>query len=303
VKGRRATNLGRDRGQEYVGVVRVHGAISQESSFGGSGSGATEESVIGAVRAARESKKVRGVLLHIDSPGGSALASARMHRELELLAAEKPLVAVMANVAASGGYYVAAAAHAIVAEPVTITGSIGVIAVRFAVHPILERLGVNVDVLKRGARSDLFDPTHLLPPDDRAAVEREIASTYREFVEVVARGRHKSVDEVLELAQGRVWTGKDAHARGLVDVLGGFEVALADVKQRIGKGSDRLLVREVRGNTKEWPTLAAEPAKAKKALVHAANELLGEWGELLPLVLGTERVLLWTPEAMGYRGK
>jgi protease-4 len=302
VSARRATQLGKGRRGPCVGVVCVHGAISQGGSF--LASGAIEREVIAAVRAAREDRKVRGVILHIDSPGGSALASARMHRELELLAAEKPLVAAMANVAASGGYYVAAPAHSIVAQPVTVTGSIGVIAARFAFGPLFERLGVHTEVVLRGARADLFNPSRPLHPDERAALEHEIDGTYREFVDVVARGRHKTYDEIHALAQGRVWTGENAHARGLVDQLGGFDVALDEVRRRIGKGGATLAPRVVRGQGKDAPTLSAKPADTANAASIAGSlvdELLGEWADLAPLAIGSERVLVWSPEAMGFR--
>jgi protease-4 len=301
VRARRATSRFRRSGP-CVGVIRVHGAISQGGGAFAS-RGASGSAIVAATRAARESKRVRGVLLHVDSPGGSALASAQMHRELELLAAEKPLVVCMSNVAASGGYYVAAPAHAIVAQPVTITGSIGVISARFALGPILERLGVRTDVLKRGLRADLADPTRALTEEERAALAQEIEGTYQEFIDVVARGRKKSRDEVEALAQGRVWTGRDAHARGLVDQLGGFEVALEEVRRRVGKGGAGLEPREIFGRARgQEPSLAdARPAEAPAAIASLASELLGEWADVVPLALSLERVLAWEPAVMGFR--
>ena len=297
LQARRATKLGADRAP-CIGVVRVHGGIARgESLFG---RGALEGDIIQAVRAARENRKVRGVVLHVDSPGGSALASARMHRELELLASEKPLVVSMANVAASGGYYVAAPAHAIVAQPLTVTGSIGVISARFAVGPVLHRFGIHVDTLKRGARADLYDTVHPLSDDERRAIEHEIGETYREFVAVVARGRKKSVDEVEALAQGRVWTGEDAHARGLVDVLGGFDVALAEARRRVGKGGDALPARVVRSRGGDSSTWSARPTSAKPAAWSLAEEMLGEWADVLPVVTSGERVLLLAMETMRF---
>ena len=204
----------------------------------------------------------------------------------------------MANVAASGGYYVAAPAHAIVAQPLTVTGSIGVVAARFALAPILGRLGVHVDTMKRGARADLFDIVRPWGDEERAAVERDIEGTYREFIAVVARGRGKTVDEVEALAQGRVWTGDDAHARGLVDLVGGFEVALAEVRRRVGSGGQELAPRMVRGRRDDAGMESAKPARAAQAM---AEELLGEWASLLPLATGGERVLAWAPDAVGYR--
>jgi protease-4 len=296
LRARRATKLGQNLGPS-IGVVHVHGAIARgESLFG---QGALEGDVIASVRTAREDPRVRGVILHVDSPGGSALASARMHRELELLAAEKPLVVAMANVAASGGYYVAAPAHAIVAEPLTITGSIGVISARFALGPVLARLGIHIDRLKRGERADLYDTVHPLSDDERRAIEHEIEETYREFIAVVARGRSKSVDEVEALAQGRVWTGADAHARGLVDMLGGFDVALGEVRRRVGSGADGLPARVVKARGADGSTWRARPAKA---IPVAWEGLLGEWAGVVPLFTGRERVILWAVETMGLGG-
>lgn len=302
LRARRATKLASNRGPS-IGVVRVHGAIARgESLFGRGGRGALEGDIIAAVRAARDNLRVRGVVLHVDSPGGSALASARMHRELELLASEKPLVVAMANVAASGGYYVAAPAHAIVAEPLTVTGSIGVISARFAVGPVLARLGIHIDRLKRGERADLYDAVHPLSDDERRAIEHEIEETYREFVAVVARGRKKSVDEVEALAQGRVWTGEDAHARGLVDVLGGFDVALTEVRRRVGAGGDGLPARLVKARGGDGSTWRARPARTQPAAwgLTMADEMLGEWAGVVPVLMGGERVLVWAVETMRF---
>ncbi|WP_437600404.1 signal peptide peptidase SppA [Sorangium sp. So ce590] len=216
-----------------LGVVEVHGAIVSRARFRGA-SLASEERLVASLRAARQNPRIRGVILHIDSPGGSALASDRIHHEVTRLAEVKPVVACMSNVAASGGYYVAAAAHAIIAQPQTITGSIGVVSARFALGPLLERLGVSTDVVKRGARADLFSPSRRLDAGERAVVERELDAIYATFLRVVARGRRRPVEEIEPLAQGRVYSGAEAQARGLVDMLGGFERALHELRQMIG---------------------------------------------------------------------
>ncbi len=216
-----------------LGVVEVHGAIVSRARFRGA-SLASEERLVASLRAARQNPRIRGVILHIDSPGGSALASDRIHHEVTRLAEVKPVVACMSNVAASGGYYVAAAAHAIIAQPQTITGSIGVVSARFALGPLLERLGVSTDVVKRGARADLFSPSRRLDAGERAVMERELDAIYATFLRVVARGRRRPVEEIEPLAQGRVYSGAEAQARGLVDMLGGFERALHELRQMIG---------------------------------------------------------------------
>jgi protease-4 len=211
-----------------VAVIRVHGAIAHAASR--FGNFATDDKLARMVRIARLDRRVKGVILHVDSPGGSALASDRMHHEIVQLAREKPVVACMANVAASGGYYVAAPAHKIVCEPVTITGSIGVVGARLTLEPLMAKLGITTEIVQRGARAGLLSPSAPLSEDERAALMRELEATYRTFVRVVAQGRKMKVDEVEPLARGRVYTGEDAKAAGLVDVLGGFDVALRELR-------------------------------------------------------------------------
>ena len=162
--------------------------------------------------------------------------------------------------------------------------------------PVLARFGIHVDRLKRGERADLYDTVHPLSDDERRAIEHEIEETYREFVAVVARGRKKSVDEVEALAQGRVWTGEDAHARGLVDLLGGFDVALAEVRRRVGAGGDRLPARVVKARGEHGSTWAARPAKVPD-VARLADGALGQWAGVVQVLLHGERVLLWAEEA------
>ena len=210
-----------------IAVIPVHGAITHAT--GAFGSVSTDERVGRMVRAARQNRRVRAVILHVDSPGGSALASDRMHHELVQLAREKPLVCCMANVAASGGYYVAAPAKVIVAQPTTVTGSIGVVAVRASLDPLLARLGITREAVQKGARAGLLSPTGDLDAGERATINRELDATYNAFLGVVAAGRGLDPADVEKLARGRVYTGADAHAAKLVDVLGGFAAAVAEV--------------------------------------------------------------------------
>jgi protease-4 len=232
LRGRDARLLPRLRMPAVVGVVAVHGPIV--SSGPGTPRGRGDDGIIANIRAARLLPAVRAVVLHVNSPGGSVLASDRIHHELEQLAREKPLIAYFGDVAASGGYYVAATAQHIVAQPTTITGSIGVVAARVAVEPLLARLGVNAESVRRGARVGLLDPFHPLTEDEEGALDREIGAVYDDFVDLVARGRKRPRTEVLDLAEGRVWSGEAAHARGLVDQLGGFETALQVARERGG---------------------------------------------------------------------
>ncbi|AUX39269.1 protease IV [Sorangium cellulosum] len=292
---RRALELRPMLPRPILGVVEVHGAIVSRARFRGA-SLASEERLVASLRAARQNPRIRGVILHIDSPGGSALASDRIHHEVTRLAEVKPVVACLSNVAASGGYYVAAAAHAIVAQPQTITGSIGVVSARFALGPLLDRLGVSTDVVKRGARADLFSSSRKLDEGERAVMERELDAFYATFLRVVASGRRRPVAEIEPLAQGRVYSGADAQARGLVDMLGGFERALHELRQMIGPKAAAIEPAIVRASR------YIPPPPLLPAPVPTLLELVGLRGVADQVALAMhcegERVLAYCAEAL-----
>jgi protease-4 len=268
------------RRKPVLAVLPLHGAITS-----GSGPFAMDDRFIAAVRAARSNRRVHGVLLHIDSPGGGALASDKIHHELVQLAREKPVVAYFGNVAASGGYYAAAAAHHIVAEPTTITGSIGVVAARVIVEPLLQKLGIVTETLQRGAHATLLDPLHPVSEDERAVLETEIQGFYDGFLNVVATGRKRSRDEVHAVAQGRVWSGRDAKEKGLVDELGDGRAALAALKSRVPNSQAMKLV-SIRA-----------PLQPKAPLPPAAMllaSLFGFDGTAVYLAFSRERVLAYS---------
>ncbi len=283
-----------------IGVVPVHGAIAHTSGM--LSPSATDEKVVRTLRAARANPRIRGVLLHVDSPGGSALASDRIHREVALLAREKPVVCVMANVAASGGYYVAAPTGAIWAEELTVTGSIGVVAARMYAKKLYERLGVSMEVVRRGAHAGVLDPTSPLTPDERVVVEHELDAVYDAFLDVVAEGRKMPKEKVDEVARGRVWIGKDARTRGLVDALGGFAEALDDVRARVGDTAGTLepqvvVAPRIPGQRPAIPVPTAElPAPASAAL-EILTGAIGPELETAALAVGGERVLTLSPIA------
>jgi protease-4 len=273
----------------FVAVIPVHGTIAHASGL--FGSLATDERVTRMIRVARLDPRVLGVILHVDSPGGSALASDRMHHEIVQLAREKPVVACMANVAASGGYYVAAPAHRVVCEATTITGSIGVVAARLSIAPLLSRLGIVTESLRKGARAGLLSAGQPLNDDERGALSRELDATYRAFVGVVARGRKMSEDDLEPLARGRVYTGKDALSVGLVDALGGFGQAMTEIRKLLPPPArvlrDRIEPRVIRLPRRSLPTL--DPPTEGEAGRRAAHALLGAL--LAPLPRG-ERALI-----------
>ncbi len=229
-------SLGLDTGPR-IAVVYVEGLINFGSStpdFPGSGRMAGARTTIDAIRDARNDPSIEAIVLRIESPGGAATAADVIWREASLAREQKPLVASMADVAASGGYYVAAPAHAIVAQPGTLTGSIGVYGGKFAAAGAFDKLGVGVDGVTHGAQADVFSPVDRFSDAARAAMQAQVDGVYERFLEVVAEGRAMSRDEVHAVAQGRVWTGRQALVRGLVDELGGLRRAVALAQARAG---------------------------------------------------------------------
>ncbi|MFL2935798.1 MAG: signal peptide peptidase SppA [Myxococcota bacterium] len=224
----------------YLATLTLEGNVQR----GKSARGITSEGTAEWIEALRTDARIRGVLLRIDSPGGDALASDLIHREVERLCKEKPVVVSMGDVAASGGYYIAAPADAIFAEVGTITGSIGVLGMKLNLSGLYERLGVTKEGVQKGARAGLFSESHGLSSDERAAIRQEMEAFYTTFLKRVGRGRQLSTAEVEPIAQGRIWSGRRAQAVGLVDHLGGPLEALADLAQRAGldEGEDYLLV-------------------------------------------------------------
>jgi len=201
----------------------------------------TEEVFLGSdelaevLRDLREDGSVDAVVLRVDSPGGSALASDLMLREVELTAAAKPLVVSMSDLAASGGYYIAARATRIVAEPATLTGSIGVVGGKLVTRRFQEEvLGITHDTAQRGANADLYSSLAPFTPEQAGRMRREMERVYRDFVAHVAEGRGLDPAAVEAVAQGRVWTGEDAHAHGLVDELGGLDRSVELAKELAG---------------------------------------------------------------------
>jgi protease IV len=285
-----------------IAVLHVHGAIASGSPRIPLGTIASDERILSAIRVARANPWVRGVVLHVDSPGGGALASDRIHHELVRLASAKPLVACMGSVAASGGYYVAAAAHKIIAQRTTITGSIGVIAARLVIDPLLQRLGIVTELLQRGAHAKLLDPLLPLGDEEKRVIEREVERTYRSFVEAVAQRRSRTVEEIEALAEGRVWSGEDAHARGLVDDLGGFDLAVDAVRQRMGRGADRLRVVVLKPPRKPVSWLDVPEQRTARALAQLLEPLAHSLGlDASLLALSDERVLAWSGTAASVR--
>lgn len=185
-----------------------------------------------AFREAVRDHEVRAILFRIDSPGGSAVASETIWREVARARERgKPVIVSMGDVAGSGGYYIAAPADKIVAQPATLTGSIGVLAGKLVVAGLLDKLGITSDAVTRGANAGMFSPYEDFSPAARARLDAFLDQTYQGFKERVAAGRHMTAEQVEAVAKGRVWSGEDAKERGLVDALGGYDVALRLAKE------------------------------------------------------------------------
>ena len=187
-----------------------------------------------AFQKVRTDDSVRAVVLRVDSPGGSALASDLIWREVMLTQREKPVVVSMADVAASGGYYIAMAAGTIVAQPATLTGSIGVFGGKLNLKGFYNKIGLTKEIISHGQNATLYSDYGGFTPTERERVEKLMKTVYQDFVSKAAAGRDKPFDDMDAIAQGRVWTGKQAKALGLVDELGGLETALSIAKQQAG---------------------------------------------------------------------
>jgi protease-4 len=192
------------------------------------------ETMIEALREARTRGSIKAVVLRIDSPGGSVQASDDIWREVKLLADEKPVIVSMSDLAASGGYYIAAPAHRIVAEPSTLTGSIGVFGGKLNVGGLFNKVGVNIETVTRGTHAGMMSPYRDFTAEELQRYQQQIDAWYRLFLSRVVEGRGMSEAEVDSVAQGRVWTGVDAWERGLVDTLGGLETAIALAREAAG---------------------------------------------------------------------
>jgi protease-4 len=216
-----------------VGAVRL-GASDYDPLMGGSSMGA--DTVTAAFRAAIDSPAVKAILFRVDSPGGSYVASDAIWREtVRAREAGKPVIVSMGDLAGSGGYFVAAAAHKIVAQPGTITGSIGVVGGKMLTTGFWDKLGLSWDELHTSTNATLWSSTQDYTPEQWARMQGWLDRVYDDFTAKVAAGRQLPREKVLDIAKGRIWTGEDAKERGLVDALGGFPVAMRLIREAIGR--------------------------------------------------------------------
>ncbi|MDR1988610.1 MAG: signal peptide peptidase SppA [Acidobacteriaceae bacterium] len=231
-------SLGLNRGPR-VGVIYAAGTITEGQSGFDPMNGATvgSSTLIDAIRAARKDSSLRAIVLRIDSPGGSAAASDAIWHELMLMHDERPnrpLIASMSDLAASGGYYIAAPADAIVAQPSTLTGSIGIFGGKFVMGGLYGKLGASIESTSIGKNAEMNSPARPFNRDETKKIDEQLNAFYQDFVRKVAASRKTTPERIDAIAQGRVWTGQQAKEVGLVDDLGGLETAVAVAKQRAG---------------------------------------------------------------------
>jgi protease-4 len=307
-----------------VALVYANGNILQ----GGSEEGFEEtdavlsDDMLRTLDEVRKDRRIRAVLLRVNSPGGSAFASDLIWRKIREVDAEKPVVASMGSVAASGGYYIAMAARKVYATSGTLTGSIGVVGGKFSFAGTYQRLGITKESIRRGAFSDLFSDMRLFNPVERNLLDAQMREVYEDFLNKAARSRSMTRDQMHELAQGRVWSGAEAVSRGLVDSTEGLAGAINEVKRQIGvKPDDRialvpyprernlldLLTRMLSSSggsgarIKSHPLLSPSTRAELSALWMIAPETLRQALStvlLLPEMLKEERVLLLAPSAI-----
>jgi protease-4 len=222
------------QGKSRIALVVAEGDIVRgNSTDDGSGESAlTSYGFTKMLRQVRNDSLIKGVIVRIDSPGGEVTASDEIWREMNLLSKKKPVVISMSDAAASGGYFMAMTGDPIVAYPGTLTGSIGVVFGKPNLHGLYDKVGVTKDGLQRGKHADIDSDYTPLTPEERQLLKTGIDESYRDFVGKVAEARHRKFEEIEPLAQGRVWLGSQAKARGLVDEIGGLDRAVELVKQK-----------------------------------------------------------------------
>jgi protease-4 len=295
------------RPKSTIAVVTVAGPIvsgrggSRMLPFGSPSAGG--DTVAAGLREAAADDSVSAIVLRVDSPGGTVTASETIWREVKKARQHgKPVVASMGAVAASGGYYVSMGADAIVANPGTITGSIGVVTGKLVARDLKGRLGVGSDAVRTNANADAWSINAPFTPEQHAQVEAEADLLYTDFVQRVAQGRHLSVEAVEAVARGRVWTGADALEHGLVDELGGLRAAVRRAKVLAGLAEDAKVRLVGYPGSSLWDFLRPRPSSqpAAASLPDALGALIAQ--SVVGIIEQAERTLtgasvLWVGES------
>ncbi len=236
--------------RDKIGVVSVEGAITDS------------EPVVKQLVEFRKDKGIKAIVLRIDSPGGAVAPSQEIYREVKKTAASKTVIASMGKVAASGGYYIACAANKIVANPGTLTGSIGVLMEFLQFEELLGKIGVGIEVLKTGEFKDIGSPHRRLSEKERELIHVLISDIQAQFVEAVAQGRNLPLEKVRAIADGRILSGAQSKEHGLVDELGNFQDALELAKKMTGVEGEATLVYPKKTGSKLWDFLLREASEA-----------------------------------------
>jgi protease IV len=241
--------------REKIGIVNIEGAITDS------------EPVVTQLVQFRKDKGIKAIVLRIDSPGGAVAPSQEIYWEVKKAAASKTVIASMGKVAASGGYYVACAANKIVANPGTLTGSIGVLMEFLQVEDLLKKIGVGIEVLKTGEFKDIGSPHRKLSEKDRELISSLISDIQRQFVEAVARGRNLPIEKVREIADGRILSGAQSKEHGLVDELGNFQDALELAKKMTGVEGEVTLVYPKKKGSRLWDFVLRDASESLYSLL------------------------------------
>ena len=239
-----AATAGRGLPRGNVALIRIEGPITAGAAGGGPfGAAASAESIVGQLQKAAEQDQIKAIILRINSPGGSAAGAQEMYQEVRRIRSRgKPVYVSMGDVAASGGYYIAAAANRIFADAGTMTGSIGVISATLDLSGLFDKIGVQPQVVKEGKFKDMGSGLRPLTDNEREIVQGLLANVYEQFINDVAAGRNLPKEEVRKLATGQVYTGQQALKLKLVDELGGLRPAVLAVAKEAGiKGKPQVV--------------------------------------------------------------
>jgi len=288
------------RPQSRIALVYASGVIASGKSGYDPGNGVVvgSDTFVEQLRRLRNDDAIKAIVLRVDSPGGSSVASDVMWRELMITRDQKPsrpLVISMSDLAASGGYYISVPGHVIVAQPGTLTGSIGIFAGKFVIDSTLNKVGVATQTVKSGKNADIYSPFARFSPEQREKVGQYMDGFYKGFITKVADGRHSTPDRIDVVAQGRVWTGAQAKDRGLVDALGGLDTAVSIAKERAHIPADEEVELVVYSARRSFFEAITELGRSSSAL--------GAWGTLMNAAQRQAAASLLAPVTSFRRGE
>jgi protease-4 len=243
-----------------IAVISIQGVLSNSSD------------IIEQLKTYQEKEDVKALVLRVDSPGGTVVAAQEIYAEIQKVRGEKVILASMGNVAASGGYYVACAAEEIIANPGTLTGSIGVISEYPNIEQLMRKVGLKSEVLKSGQFKDLGNPTREMTQEERALLQDLVDNIHRQFVRDVAHGRGKGVEEIEPWADGRIFTGEQAKEIGLVDRLGNFQDALDRAAELAGIEGKPVILYPEKKRKRIWEYLLQGLAEGMRGVLRTVLE-------------------------------